>query len=76
MPKSKKKKFYTRFWRITYEDLQGLEKSRLSQGPKHYTVARVKKILKAVSPEIKIISIKRVPRPEWSVIFEIIDEAC
>ena len=76
MPKTKKKKFYTRFWRITYTDVEGQEKTRLSQGPKHYTVSRVKKILKAASPEIRVVKVKRVPRPEWSVIFEIIDEAC
>lgn len=73
MPK-KAKKFSTRFWRIIYTDSEGNEKSRLAQGPKCYRVSKVKKDIKLTCPDIKIISIKRVPRPEWSVIFEVKDE--
>ena len=72
MPK-KAKKFSTRFWVITYEDHEGQQKTRLAQGPKHYKVSKVKKDLRLACPEIRIVSIKRVPRPEWSVIFEVKD---
>ena len=68
--KKNSKKFATRFWMLKYEDAHGQLKSRMAQGPKHYRVSKVKKDLKLVHPEIKIISIKRIPRPEWSVIFE------
>ena len=68
--KKKTKKFFTRFWMLKYEDAEGQLKSRLAQGPKHYRASKVKKDLKLVHPEIKIISVKRVARPEWSVIFE------
>ncbi len=67
---SRKKKFYTRFWEITYADEEGNCKTRLAQGPKHYRVSKVKKDLKLACPEMVITSIKRVPRPDWSVIFE------
>ena len=68
------KKFYTRFWEITYTDSEGLQKRRLAQGPKHYRVSRVKKDLKLACPEMHIVSIKRIARPEWSVIFEVLNE--
>ena len=67
---SKAKKFATRFWMITYTDLEGNKKSRLAQGPKNYRVSKVKKDLKLTCPEMKILTIKRVARPSWSVIFE------
>ena len=67
---AKKKKFATRFWLISYTDLEGNEKSRLAQGPKEYKASKVKRDLKLTCPEMIIKSIKRVPRPEWSVIFE------
>ena len=71
---AKKKKFYTRFWEITYTDDSGDTKKRLAQGPKHYRASKVKKDLKLACPEMKVISVKRVQRPEWSVIFEILEE--
>jgi len=67
---SKAKKFATRFWIITYADSEGNKKSRLAQGPKSYRVSKVKKDLKLACPEMKILTIKRVARPDWSVIFE------
>ena len=67
---SRKKKFHTRFWEITYTDAEGNLKSRLAQGPNHYRVSKVKKDLKLACPEMTITSIKRVSRPDWSVIFE------
>lgn len=73
MPAKKKKHYHTRFWSITYQDTQGTTQTRLAQGPKHYRVSKVKKDLKLACPEIKVISIKRIPRPEWSVIFEVAD---
>lgn len=69
----KAKKFSTRFWSITYTNLEGEEKTRLAQGPKAYRVSKVKKDLALTCPDMKITSIKRIPRPEWSVIFEEID---
>ncbi len=68
-----KKKFATRFWLIEYVDLEGNQKSRLAQGPKHYRVSKVKRDLKWACPEMSIKSIKRIPRPDWSVIFEVRD---
>lgn len=68
-----KKKFATRFWLIEYVDLEGNQKSRLAQGPKHYRVSKVKRDLKLACPEMSIKSIKRIPRPDWSVIFEVRD---
>jgi hypothetical protein len=65
----KTKKFVTRFWLMTYTDLAGKEKTRLVQGPKTYRVSKVKKDLTLTCPDINIMSIKRIPRPEWSVIF-------
>ncbi len=68
---TRKKKFHTRFWEITYLDAEGNQKTRLAQGPKDYRVSKVKKDLKLACPEMNIITIKRVPRPDWSVIFEV-----
>lgn len=65
-----KKKFLTRFWLITYLDEDDCEKQRLAQGPKSYSVGKVKKYLKMCCHDMKITKIKRVSRPEWSVIFE------
>lgn len=70
-----KKKFHTRFWEITYENEDGVVCKRLAQGPKDYRVSKVKKDLKLACPEMKVMSIKRIPRPEWSVIFEETGEA-
>jgi len=75
VPAKKKKSYYTRFWRITYQNAEGTTLTRLAQGPKHYRVAKVKKDLKLACPEMQVLSIKRVPRPEWSVIFEITEES-
>lgn len=66
----KTKKFSTRFWLISYTDLEGQERTRLAQGPKDYRVSKVKKDLALTCPDMKITSVKRVSRPEWSVIFE------
>jgi len=66
----KSKRYSTRFWLITYTDQEGQEKTRLAQGPKAYRVSKVKKDLVLTCPEMNILSIKRIPRPEWSVIFE------
>jgi len=71
---AKKKKYYTRFWEVTYKDLEGNLKKRLAQGPKDYRASRVKKDLKLACPEMIVMTVKRVPRPEWSVIFEIPEE--
>ena len=64
------KKFCTRFWEIIYLDSNDVERRRLAQGPNHYRVAKVRKDLKSACPDMRILKIRRVSRPAWSVIFE------
>ena len=69
-----KKKFSTRFWEVEYSDSAGNIKKRLVQGPKQYRVSKVKKDLRECCPDMNILKVTRVSRPEWSVIFEERDE--
>jgi hypothetical protein len=67
-------KFATRFWKVVCKKEDNTEYYRLVQGPKHYRVSKVKKDLLVTCPELNVQSVKRIPRPSWSIIFKEIKE--